>query len=324
MCGLCVHGTDKSKCKECDGSSFCHHGDRKVYCKPCSGKYVCTNGACSTITRVANTMCKKCSPTPFSKSPCKEIQLADKLNKWVHADLIPCIYTSWGKQNQEALPLQCGRYKPDFTWEIEDQQRVSILECDENAHRDYVTRCEFTRPINLAMGYGGRPVRMIRYNPDDLPRVKKMPNKKQREALLLELVQAALAHGDHFNCGILTMEYLFYFDIPGSTLLSPHVQVISFKDEVEYEAWASAVIDKFDGEKHRDVNRALAAAQLPQVEEEEDGCSDDDACVSNEVACDSEDEACDSEDEACDSEDACCSEDDDGCSDEASCSEDDA
>ncbi len=50
------------------------------------------------------------------------------------------------KLGPEALPLQCGRYKPDFTWEIEAEQRVVILECDENAHRDYVIRCEFYAP----------------------------------------------------------------------------------------------------------------------------------------------------------------------------------
>ena len=135
-----------------------------------------------------------------------------------------------------------------------------ILECDENAHRPYPVRCEFTRPINIAIGYGERPVHLVRFNPDPLARVKKMPEKKERESVLLSTMQAALASApsdDSRFKNILTIEFLYYYDIPGSTLIAPHVQTITFSSVAEYQAWAETTIVKFEGETHRSVDMAL-------------------------------------------------------------------
>ena len=49
------------------------------------------------------------------------------------------------------------------------------------------------------------------------------------------------------------MEFLYYYDIPGSTFTAPYVQMISFAGAGEYEAWVEAVIAKFEGEKPRAV-----------------------------------------------------------------------
>ncbi len=185
--------------------------------------------------------------------------MASSLTKWTaHGKL--ALFTMWGRQNPEAYPPQCGAYRPDFVWELENDQRVVILECDENAHRPYPVRCEFARPINIAIGYGGRPVHLVRFNPDSLARVKKMPEKKERESVLLSRMQAALAlappDDSKFN-HILTIEFLYYYDIPGSTLTAPHVQTIAFSSVVEYEEWAESLIVKFEGERNRNVDRAL-------------------------------------------------------------------
>jgi hypothetical protein len=207
----------------------------------------------------ANTKCKTCCPSPKSTSPCKELQLASRLTKWTaHGKL--ALFTMWGRQNPEAYPPQCGADRPDFVWELERDQRVLILECDENAHRPYAVRCEFTRPINIAVGYGGRPVHLVRFNPDPLAYVKKMPEKKERESVLLSRMQAALASApsdDSMFNHILIIEFLYYYDIPGSTLTAPHVQTIAFSSAAEYEDWAESTIVKFEGETHRSVDRAL-------------------------------------------------------------------
>ena len=137
-----------------------------------------------------------------------------------------------------------------------------ILECDENAHRPYPVRCEFTRPINIAIGYGERPVHLVRFNPDPLARVKKMPEKKERESVLLSTMQAALASApsdDSRFKNILAIEFLYYHDIPGSTLIAPHVQTIAFFNAAEYEKWAETTIVKLEGENHISVDRAIAS-----------------------------------------------------------------
>jgi hypothetical protein len=235
----------------------------KQHCKHCGGAYVCTNGECTTITNEPNTMCKACCPTPFRTARSAEIRLASILNKWFARQLLP-IYSAWDRQNKEADVVQCGRFRPDFLWEIEEEQRVVILECDEYAHRRESIRCELSRMLQLAIGFGGRPVHIVRYNPDPLPLVKTLPQKEEREAqkfrktLLLERMSTALAPSPHDDARFkffLTIEYLYYYDIPGSTLTAPHVQTIAFGRVDEYEAWAEAVIAELDSVRNRAVTR---------------------------------------------------------------------
>ena len=241
----------------------------KRHCKHCGGAYVCINGECETTTSVPNTMCKKCCPTPFRTARSAEIRLAAILNIWFAKQLLP-IYTAWDRQNKEADVVQCGRFRPDFLWEVEKEQRVVILECDEYAHRRESIRCELTRMLQLAFGFGGRPVHIVRYNPDPLPLVKTLPQKEERQAqkfrktLLLERMSAALAHPKQDNAGarfqhFLTVEYLYYYDIPGSALTAPHVQTIAFKESVDYEAWAEGTIAELEGVRNRAVARENSA-----------------------------------------------------------------
>ncbi len=222
---------------------------------------MCTNGDCHVTTAKPDTMCGICCPKPQTSTRVAEIRVAGKIKGWSEEQLLPN-YSTWNKQNPEADAVQCGRYRPDFLWEFDEFQRVVILECDEHAHRRDPIRCELTRMLHLAIGFGGRPVHIVRYNPDLLPFVKTMPERKEREALLLERMMAALAppkHDDERFNNFLTVEWLYYYDIPGSEMTSPHVQMMDFKADVDYEAWAEDTIAKLEGVKHRAMAREAAS-----------------------------------------------------------------
>ena len=65
----CWHRRQKSKCRECDGSSFCTHRTRKSRCKECGGTSICIHG------RIKST-CRKCDGSAFCthgrrKNTCK-------------------------------------------------------------------------------------------------------------------------------------------------------------------------------------------------------------------------------------------------------------
>ena len=49
----CEHGRQRSRCKDCGGSSFCEHGRRRHDCKDCGGGSICEHG------RLRNR-CKDC------------------------------------------------------------------------------------------------------------------------------------------------------------------------------------------------------------------------------------------------------------------------
>ena len=141
--------------------------------------------------------------------------------------------------------MQCGRYRPDFTYELDAQQRVLLLDFDENAHRHYVLRCELVRQVEMAVGFGGRPVTLIRYNPDAIRVDGRQQGVKpaERQQFLLQRMHSALAADgaatfDHF----LTVEYLYYYTIPGASR-DGHAQTLRFRSAAEYEAWATQWLD---------------------------------------------------------------------------------
>jgi hypothetical protein len=52
----CPHGRQKSRCKECGGSSFCEHKRRKSQCKECGGSSFCEH-------KRRKSECKECNAT---------------------------------------------------------------------------------------------------------------------------------------------------------------------------------------------------------------------------------------------------------------------
>ena len=162
---------------------------------------------------------------------------------------LPFSWTTWNKQVTSADPMQCGRYRPDFIYMDNEEQRVVIVECDEHAHMDssYPLRCELSRQAQIALSFGGRPVIFIRYNPDTImtaPYIKTIP-AKERRARLLKCLQAALEPGQpgRFK-NHLTVHYLFYPTIDAATpSTEPWLQSFAFaRLQPDYEAWAERLL----------------------------------------------------------------------------------
>ena len=154
-------------------------------------------------------------------------------------------WTTWNKQIATADPAQCGRRRPDFLYLIDDEQRVVIVEVDENAHAHYDRRCELTRQAEVASSFGGRPVILIRFNPDALtsePWIKAIP-AKVRCALLLECLKQALAPGQsgRFD-NHLTVHYLFYPPFDAFTEPTPQQTFTFARVQPDYEAWAERML----------------------------------------------------------------------------------
>ena len=57
------------------------------------------------------------------------------------------------------------------------------------------------------------------------------------------------------------LAFLYYFDIPGSVVAAPYVQMIAFAEDTDYCTWAESSIAKFEGENHR-IN-SLCSFPLP-------------------------------------------------------------
>ena len=197
-------------------------------------------------------LCPTCMPRPYRRSRAKELQVAAFLYEWRGARQIPRFV--WNKQNPNADPVQCGRFRVDFVFKSPVQ--VVALEVDEQAHRTYDLRCELVRMAEASLAYGGRPVHWIRYNPDSfkIDGVGRRMSQAARMDLLKARLMGALAQApdyDHF----LTIEFICY-DTPGRFAgLQPagfdvgadgEVQLIKLRDIDHFRVWCTECGVKID------------------------------------------------------------------------------
>ena len=242
---FCTHGRRRGQCRECGAALFCFHGINRYRCIECDGRLLCATPGCTTCVLRAGDTCKTCVPSPAVNARVVEIQIAGVLHKWFDMGKLPMTYTTWNKQVASADPVQCGRFRPDFVYEINDEQRVVIVEVDEHAHKHYDRRCELVRQAEVASSFGGRPVILIRFNPDALtsePWIKAIP-AKERRALLLECLKQALAPGQPVRFdNHLTVHYLFYPPLDALTEPTPQQTFTFARVQPDYEAWAERML----------------------------------------------------------------------------------
>ena len=80
----------------------------------------------------------------------------------------------------------CGKERPDRVFDFED--KIVILECDEDQHKSRPCLCEQTRMVNIGQMFGGMPVYFVRWNPDDYDAVSPV-DVRQRQRLLGDFIR---------------------------------------------------------------------------------------------------------------------------------------
>lgn len=151
---FCIHDIIKRLCKECDGSGYCTHNIRKTRCGLCGGSETCKSCRLFIAPKKNNNLCSYCNPEKKKRQKTKEL----KLKTWIDEHYTDFIYNK--KVNKNST---CQTYYPDF---LKDCGRFFlIIECDENAHKNYPASCERIRENNIIFTLG-LPCVFIRYNPD--------------------------------------------------------------------------------------------------------------------------------------------------------------
>ena len=210
-------GKQKGKCAIHGGSALCpwtcvtNGGKQKAYCQHHGGARLCV-GCRTTIMQKQGTQCRTCAPVANRHARVREARMACTLQEWADRGLAPQ-FTLWNRQNPEADPAQCGRYRVDFVFEWEEG--VVLLEYDEQMHSDRDRRCELVRQAEVSLGYGGRPVHWIRFNPDafKLDGETRVTRRQEREAVLLQTLNAAWAAADYDH--FITVDYICYDQTAG-------------------------------------------------------------------------------------------------------------
>lgn len=148
------------------------------------------------------------------KSRVRENKVANAIRGW---DLPP--WTSWNKQIAGTDKDVCGKYRPDFVWEMPGH--VVIAEVDEFQHGPSGYACENKRMLDIWNSYGGMPIIIIRWNPDAFKMgetTRKVSWDKRLQLLRDNLKQHLSGPAPH----PFTIHRLFY-DNPGSDFVASTV-----------------------------------------------------------------------------------------------------
>ena len=168
----CPHDREKSKCKECGGSSICPHDKIKTRCRICDpqihpGNW-CSN--CKYVLIINSNYKPYCFNCFCVLNPDIEIKRQFKLKEHYLNDALKEEYKNINLVFDQKVDDGCSLRRPDVR--IECYTHSIIIECDENKHQGY--SCENKRTMQLFQDLGNRPIVFLRFNPDSYKRNNKI------------------------------------------------------------------------------------------------------------------------------------------------------
>lgn len=159
-------------------------------CKSCNLEYILNE----------NNLCEFCDPIVIEKAKLvKQNALMDFLDS---KDL---------KGDSTDIMIDkgtCGKERPDRVFDFED--KIIIIECDENQHKERNCICEQTRMINISQSFGGIPVYFIRWNPDKYKSKNKEENMTKRYTTLENLIKNIKDNLLELPKSLCSVIYLYY------------------------------------------------------------------------------------------------------------------
>jgi hypothetical protein len=150
-----------------------------------------------------NGHCEVCDPTKFQRA---RLAKQNALMAYLNAHGYP------GDQTDTVIDNgTCGKERPDRIIDLHD--KIIIIECDENQHKDRACECEQTRMINIAQSFGGMPIYFIRWNPDSYkaPKGRQQSSVPDRYSGLVTLLNS-IKEGRSVLPKALVSVFYMYFD----------------------------------------------------------------------------------------------------------------
>jgi hypothetical protein len=146
----------KCSVPECDA-------EHDVQCD--DGNQYCLNHCPSDKVEIAmKRLCKYCDIKENSPFVCKDCQRVQNKKEWGVVRHIKANVRTPFEYNSSKMLQGCSKKRPDVYFE--KPGHCVIVEVDENQHRGYEDSCECSRLNEIVNGIGGKPVVIIRFNPD--------------------------------------------------------------------------------------------------------------------------------------------------------------
>jgi hypothetical protein len=138
-------------------------------------------------------LCKYCDILEESTYICDRCKQVKNKKEWaIVRHLKKSIKTKFIYDSSKMLQ-DCSKKRPDIYYEL--ATHCVIVEIDENQHNTYEDSCECARINEIVNGIGGKPVIIIRYNPDKVKNNGKfiVVSQKDRIELLVTTIKDELS-----------------------------------------------------------------------------------------------------------------------------------
>lgn len=116
--------------------------------------------------------------------------------------------------NTNKMLQGCSKKRPDVYFEL--AKHCVIVEIDEHQHNTYDDSCECARINEIVNGIGGKPIVIIRFNPDTThSKKRRLPLKlSDKIDLLVETIKRELTHDyDSFLVKLIQLYYDDTYDV---------------------------------------------------------------------------------------------------------------
>ena len=148
----------------------------------CNDKY-CNKHAPLDYTTTIKRLCRFCDIKDDITFVCKECKKIQNKKEWAIVRHLRKVIDTPFEYNSSKMLQGCSKKRPDVYFEL--ATHCVIVEIDEHQHKTYEDTCECARINEIVNGIGGKPVIIIRYNPDTVKNNGKQINITQNERIEL-------------------------------------------------------------------------------------------------------------------------------------------
>jgi hypothetical protein len=159
---------------------------------------------------VVKRFCKFCDIKEESTFVCKECKKIQNKKEWAIVRHLRKTIDTKFEYNSSKMLQGCSKKRPDIYFDLLDH--VVIVEVDELQHNTYDDVCECARINEIVNGIGGKPIIIIRYNPDTIKNNGKqiIISQKDRIELLVKIIKNEIEK--QYETFVVKIIQLFYND----------------------------------------------------------------------------------------------------------------
>jgi hypothetical protein len=193
----------ENKCNilDCD-NEYCHLINNIKYCN--------AHIPDDNYGMVVKRLCRYCDIKEEATHICKDCKKIQNKKEWAIVRYLRKVIDTKFEWNSSKMLQGCSKKRPDIYFEL--NTHCVIVEIDEHQHNSYEDSCECARINEIVNGIGGKPVIIIRYNPDIIKNNGKQLNIKQEDRieLLVKTIKEELIK--NYNIFMVKIIQLYYND----------------------------------------------------------------------------------------------------------------